>query len=104
MTTATGTATYRKTRTGEWVVMAPAAMLHPGTTIAVRKRDGSIKQEHIWRVGRPFAADGQQMAYGYLAATTGQRTTRRSQFSVERCHYGHATPVRGCTDCFDTFD
>jgi hypothetical protein len=72
-TTNINTATYRKTKTGEWVAFAPAAALVAGNTITVTKKDGSTKTETISSVGKPFEVNGVTMAYGYLAKTT--RTT-----------------------------
>lgn len=67
-TATTTKATYRKTKTGEWVVFAPASALKPGTQIAVVKRDGTTKVETIATVGKTFIVEGKEFAYGYLAA------------------------------------
>jgi hypothetical protein len=58
--------TYRKTKTGEWVVFGPADRVTTGRQVNVRKKDGSIKLETVVSVGKPFQVDGQQMVYGYL--------------------------------------
>jgi len=58
---------YRKTKTGTWVAFGPAAVITAGATITVTTRAGVVHAEHVVSVGRPFAADGAQMVYGYLA-------------------------------------
>ena len=60
---------YRKTGSGEWVVMALATELVAGEKIAVTKRNGASREELIVRVGRPFSAGGHLMAYGYIATS-----------------------------------
>lgn len=74
-------AAYRKTRQGEWAVMAPAADLREGEIIAVTKKDGTVKHETIARVGASFAVDGTQMAYGHIAARHAARPASRSASS-----------------------
>lgn len=61
------TATYRKTKTGEWVAYGPASVVRPGF-VTVTKRSGEAKQELVERVGRPFTTEDGPMVYGYLAA------------------------------------
>jgi hypothetical protein len=77
------TATYRKTRQGEWVVFGPAAVIaecaHRGDRIEVTKRDGTTKLEAIERCGKAFTADGRQMAYGYIARTARPSASRSSR-------------------------
>jgi hypothetical protein len=103
MTTATQTPIrYRKTKTGQWVAFGPADRIHAGATVTVTKRDGSIKVEYVESVGRPFAVDGQQMVYGYLAAplrTTGAPS--RSRCDTCRCHreFGPRGDFDGCDWC-----
>lgn len=74
------TGTYRKTRDGEWVVMAPrdylASMVATRDDIAadedslaavkVVTKAGKEKFEVIRHVGRGFDVDGVEMAYGYI--------------------------------------
>jgi hypothetical protein len=82
-TTTSPQATYRRTKSGEWVVMAPASTLRSGQTITVTKKDGSTKVETIAKVGKSFAASGTQMAYGYLTAreTSARPTSRCERFA-----------------------
>lgn len=102
----TTTATYRKTKTGQWVAFGPASLIKPGPVV-ITKRSGQTKTEIVASVGRPFTVNGQAMVYGYLAETApARRTTRRNSavYNPDRCYYGHTSPHRGCPDCFDTFD
>lgn len=85
------TATYRRTKQGEWVVMAPAATLRAGQAITVTTKAGARKTEIIDHVGRAFAAEGVQMAYGYLAPAAPVRGSRGPS------HRGHACISGG--DC-----
>jgi hypothetical protein len=56
---------YRKTSTGEWVVMGPKNVIYPGACVLVTKKDGTEKSETIERIGKPFMLDGLEMVYGY---------------------------------------
>lgn len=99
--------TYRKTKTGEWVVYGPAAVIEPGRTVDVTKRDGTRKAETIERVGKPFAADGRQMVYGYLAKTgstsSGRSTgTRRPSRNHRRYCDECGEPETPGTTCWET--
>jgi hypothetical protein len=67
---------YRKTRTGEWVVCGPAHVVKPGKTVTVTKRDGSTKTETIDKVGQSFIKDGVRTVYGYTAKTTRPASAR----------------------------
>lgn len=81
-------AKFRKTKTGEWVVMAPVSLLHAGGDIVVAKADGTSRQVRIDRVGKAFAADGQQVAYGYIDAdvpTQGRGTRTAPRQSRPMC-------------------
>lgn len=76
---------YRKSRTGEWVVMGPASVVKPGA-VTVTKRNGETKTETVVKVGRVFQVDGQDMVYGYLAAHTTARAhsvSRQSRWCDE---------------------
>lgn len=62
---------FRKTKTDEWVVMAPVARLRQcldqeSGELSVRKANGEWKVVDLARVGKPFTVDGVEMAYGYL--------------------------------------
>lgn len=93
MTATTRTANYRKTRQGEWVVMAPTTDLTAGATITVTKKSGETKTERIARVGRTFTVDGVEMAYGYIAAGATRPSPGRS---CESC--GSSRGVHPATD------
>jgi len=67
------TATFKRTRHGDWVVLADADYLHHCVDnhldARVTKRDGTRKLVPLRGVGRSFDRDGQTMAYGYIDAT-----------------------------------
>lgn len=93
MTTAATTArivTYRKTKSGEWVVYGPAAVVRPGV-LSVTKKSGETKTEQVERVGRAFMVDGQAMVYGYISRTTAQtQSPRHNGPACESCGYRYA--------------
>lgn len=62
--------TWRKTRSGEWVVYGPADSIHPDTGILVTKKDGTEEIVSIGRIGNPFDVDGRPMRYGHRAPKT----------------------------------
>lgn len=43
---------YRRTKSGEWVVMGPASVVMPGVTVSVTKKNGDVKDEQILRKSR----------------------------------------------------
>lgn len=59
--------TYRVTRQGKLVAYGPASEIIKGRQVTV-KLPGSPLSERRWieSAGQPFAADGTEMAYGYL--------------------------------------
>lgn len=69
------TCSFRKTKTGEWVVFGPALIINAGRTVTVTKKDGTTKTETIETVGKSFTVDGEVCCYGYPAA---KGATRRS--------------------------
>ncbi len=78
------TTTYRKTKTGQWVAYGPAAALQAavrdGHRVRVTRRSGDVDEVTLTGLGKPFAANGQQMVYGYLAdtkSTTSRPAARR---------------------------
>jgi hypothetical protein len=84
------TATYRKTRQGEWVVFGPADGILRGNTVAVTKKDGTVKTEYIERVGKTFTADGTICCYGYPGKTPAPATgSRWASCTACRCHREH---------------
>ncbi len=97
----TGTATYRKTKQGQWVAFGPASVIRVGQ-VTVAKRDGTTKTETVESVGRTFTVDGVDCCYGYLAAKpVAHRTTRteRTYASVLDCGHRSDRPRAGCFDC-----
>lgn len=92
------TATYRKTRNDEWVVMAPAADLQAGRKITVTKKDGTRKDEKIAKVGKTFEIDGVDMAYGYIASEMPATPARFCDSHCDEC----GTPVLKGTPCWET--
>jgi len=60
------TVTYRRTKSGEWVVYGPASVVRVGA-VEVVKLSGEAKIEQVESLGRPFRVDGVEMVYGYLA-------------------------------------
>lgn len=82
-TTKTIPATYRRTRQGDWVVLANADILKPGREITVWKKDGTRKTEMIEKVGKTFQIDGVDVAYGYIARGSRTSTKAHSGFCSE---------------------
>ena len=101
----TGTASYRKTQTGEWVVMGPTSIVKANATVTVAKKDGSTKVETIAKVGRPFQAQGREMVYGYIArsawSTTGTRPARNQYGQHRECDECGELATPG-TVCWET--
>jgi hypothetical protein len=56
---------YRRTKSGQWVVMGPTDVIRPGATVEVVTKAGKVKVEHIASVGAPFDRDGVECVYGY---------------------------------------
>lgn len=97
------TTTYRKTKTGEWVVFGPERLVRVGQVL-VTKRDGASKTETIERVGKSFDCDGMRARYGYIAARQHRHVPAR-----ERClHCGGNGSVErelgACGACGADFD
>jgi hypothetical protein len=90
--TTTTTASYRKTRQGQWVVYGPAATIQVGP-VQVTKRDGTTRTERVVAVGRTFQVDGTDMVYGYLddarprptSRTTGRTRSQTDSQDHEDC-------------------
>ena len=61
---------WRKTKSGDWVVFGPAAVVRPGA-VEVAKKDGATTTEIVISVGRSFDVDGVACCYGYVAARNG---------------------------------
>lgn len=86
--TRTSTPTFRKTKQGQWVAFGPTTALRVGS-VTVAKRDGSTKTVQVEKVGKSFAVDGVECAYGYIADDENDR------WMVERMPAATATRRRG---------
>ena len=77
--------TWRKTKTGEWVVMGDWTSLQNkvGCTVKVTSAKGEVKEVQIARLGKPFLASGVYKVYAYPVADRIHTATR-------------ATGRRGC--------
>lgn len=82
--TMTPTITYRRTKTGEWVVYGPAAIMHTGEA-TVRKADGTTKIERVERLGKSFLVDGRNMVYGYIGRVAAGHTSRTTDRRTRTC-------------------
>ena len=65
------TATWRKTKQGEWVAFGTAADLKAAANndlpVTMVRKDGTRQDRTVTRVGKTFTVDGVEMCYGYLA-------------------------------------
>ncbi len=77
--------TYRKTKTGHYVVYGPAASIKAGSVVTVTKKNGMTKQEHVESIGKPFTVDGVQMVYGYLTASSPHHPYRTGGRECDNC-------------------
>ena len=94
--TTTASPTYRKTKAGEWVVFASKAQLdNCGMEIEVTTKAGKVKVESIGRIGRGFAVNGVEMAYGYIT-TARSASAFSSQYRIPLPRKYRA---RECDDC-----
>lgn len=89
--TKTQNPSYRKSKSGQWVVFGPASIVRPGE-VGVAKRDGSTKIEHIESVGKTFAVDGVECCYGYVAERVEAAAPHSG--SCAQCGHGHGTYER----------
>jgi len=82
-------ATFRKSKSGEWVVYGTVREVVVGK-VKVSKKDGSTRRIDVTSVGRPFQAQGQTMVYGYIGASKGEEPARHisreeeSEYGTER--------------------
>jgi len=64
------TATWRKTKSGEWVAFGNAADLKAALdndlSVTMVRKDGTEQTRVLAKVGRSFDVDGVEMCYGYL--------------------------------------
>lgn len=94
------TATFKRTKSGEWVISGPASIVKTGT-VTVTKKDGSRKTVTVERVGKDFQAGGRTCRYGYLAAE--RSAAARPQRSGHRSECGECGEfVTPGTTCWET--
>ena len=88
---------YRKTRSGEWVVFGPKAEMWDTLygkvmgSVDVARKDGSVKRERLARLGTPFMAGGVEMAYGYIDHAVSDRSQVRAasrMYGMDMAEYG----------------
>jgi hypothetical protein len=71
--------TFRRTRSGEWVIVGPHALLADACEhrhkVTVARKDGHVRHLSLIRTGAPFTRDGVELCYGYYrqAANDGGR-------------------------------
>ena len=85
--------TWRKSKSGEWVVCGPVDDVRVGV-VTVTKRSGVIEHVEIEKLGRPFQTDdGRTLVYGYPAKTERTTTATRSSYRgpCENCGEGKAS-------------
>jgi hypothetical protein len=82
-------ATWRQTKTGEWVVFGPTSLVRPGL-VTVAKKSGETKTVSVERIGRSFDAAGIDCCYGYVTARSGRSIPARDSSGIS----GHV--CRGC--------
>lgn len=80
--------TFRKTKSGEWVVCGVPALVKANQDVAVRKADGTTKQVSIARVGKPFQVNGVKMVYGYLGEAGDRTPSRDLRYARRACVSG----------------
>lgn len=108
MTTATASPlSYRKTKSGEWVVFGPRAAMWdtyynaPKGFVDVTKKDGTAKRERISKLGKTFTVDGVECCYGYIdraASAASRRNTWQGSYSCGDCQdVEDAGDARGCS-------
>lgn len=61
------TTSYRRTSSGEWVIVGDASLIRVGVRVSVVTKAGEIRTEAPVRVGKPFPTSRGMMRYGYLA-------------------------------------
>lgn len=88
---------YRKTKTGEWVVFGPKAEMwdtlynKPSGSVFVSKKDGTKKTERIAKLGTPFMVDGVEHCYGYIDHAISDRSQTRAasrMYGTDMAEYG----------------
>jgi len=60
--------TFRKNKSGEWVVFGPVSEVVVGKVWATRK-DGRRRPVDVTGLGRPFSANGEMCVYGYIGTS-----------------------------------
>lgn len=89
------TCSFRKTKTGEWVVFGPARLVKPGT-VTVSLANGGSKTVTVASVGKTFRADGLEACYGY---TTGTSTTVAKPAAAKSPFATKSTGRYVCEEC-----
>lgn len=92
------TATWRRTKAGEWVVFGPASLVNAGP-VAVSKRDGTVEAVAVASVGHEFDVDGVPHRYGYPARTH-CRCERAPGQLWEECEVPGCDNEPVCLACF----
>ena len=59
-------ATFRKNRSGEWVVYGTVTEVTVGK-VRVERKDGGVRWVNVGSVGTPFMAGGTMMVYGHIS-------------------------------------
>jgi hypothetical protein len=54
----------------QWVVLGPASIVQPDTTVVVQESAGTRRGVYVADVGQEFEHDGVQMRYGYPLASS----------------------------------
>lgn len=101
------TATWRKTKRGEWVAFGNAedlkAALDNDLPITMVRKDGSTQTRDITKVGRAFAVNGVAMCYGYLRPedrrTTGKNMPGWAKMQAATRNSGKARSGGRCDEC-----
>jgi len=87
-------AQYRKNKAGEWVVFGSVSEVVVGRVL-VSKKDGTKKYEAVASVGKPFYADGRQMAYGYIAKRASKPVVAEDFETLGASEAEHAMTLAG---------
>lgn len=99
MTTAAASPT--KLRDGTWGARVKSTSVQPGDAVTVTTQSGKSWTARVSRV--LWSGEGVSIVSTESESRGGSARPARRE-SVERCYHGHTSPVRGCHDCFDTFD
>lgn len=104
----TTTATWRKTKQGQWVAFGPVGLVQTGKTAAISTRDGKVACYTVASVGKTFQVDGVACRYGYLdrerkPASNGTGgicdECQRSRRNLRQCSDSSGLVGRCCPQC-----